>query len=77
MDLFLIASTNCTITFLSYKTLIILVDNNANRVHRKFPLDTCLICLTFFRQYDVIIRIGFRVILYTIVRFIWIPQLKT
>ena len=48
IDLFLIASTSCTITFLYYKILIILVDNDVNKVHRKFPLDTCLICLNFF-----------------------------
>ena len=26
----------------------ILVDNDVNKVHRKFPIDTCLICLKFF-----------------------------
>ena len=25
-----------------------LVDNDVNKVHRKFPIDTCLICLKFF-----------------------------
>ena len=34
--------------FLCYKILIILVDNNVNKVHRKFPIDTCLIYLKFF-----------------------------
>ena len=27
---------------------MILVDNDVNKVHRKFPLDTCLICLELF-----------------------------
>ena len=45
--------------FLCYEILIILFDNDVNKVHLKLPLDTYLICLKFFLQYDVIIRIGF------------------
>ena len=32
----------------AYKSVLILVDNDVNKVHRKFPIDTCLICLKFF-----------------------------
>ena len=43
--------------------IINLVHNDVKKVHRKFPLDICLICLKFFMQYNVIIRTGFRFIL--------------
>ena len=35
-----------------------LVHNDVNKVHRKFPLDNFLICLKFFLQKGVIIWIG-------------------
>ena len=37
---------------------MIMVDNDVNKAHRKFPLDVFLICLKFFLR-DVIIWIGF------------------
>ena len=37
------------IIVLKYRSLI-LVDNDVNKVHLKFPFDTCLICLKFFLQ---------------------------
>lgn len=38
---------------------MIMVDNDVNKAHRKFPLDVFLICLKFFLKEDVIIWIGF------------------
>ena len=37
--------------------------NDVKKVYRRFPLDICLICLKFFLQQDVIMRIGFFFIL--------------
>ena len=41
------------------KFSMIMVDNDVNKAHRKFPLDVFLICLKFFLWEDVIFLIGF------------------
>ena len=42
--------------------------NDANKVHRNFPLDICLICLKYFPALICVYLIGLRLILHTIIQ---------
>ena len=45
-----ISKGNFWCSLFSSLSTIILFDNDVNKVHQKFPLDMCLICLKFFQQ---------------------------